>query len=86
MLQLQPEGRNRLRALRGEVVNGRFSPVALDSHLLKNGQKDHYAIRSGGCGGRLLGRELNLTRDDCVEIIAWLEEAFKAGREENVEA
>ena len=54
----------------------RYTVVALKSCRYS----EHYAVRVGGSGGRVLGRELGLDRDKSDLLRRLLEQEFEAGR------
>lgn len=64
-----------------------YQPYALESGVTKrHGRLDHYAVRIGGAGGRVIARDWQLTRDQAVQLCSLLEQARELGREEMIES
>lgn len=57
----------------------RFQPYALSGSDPNGPTVDRYAVRFGGCGGRVIGRDWRLTRDQAQELCWLLQDAFDLG-------
>jgi len=57
-----------------------------EPYSLQGDPHERYAVRIGGCGGQVVARDWNLSRDQAATLCELLEDAREAGREEGVEA
>lgn len=56
-----------------------FQPYSLTGSNPNGYSREHYAVRFGGCGGRVIGREWGLTSDQAQDLCWLLQEAFDLG-------
>jgi len=60
-----------------------YQPIALATVVYVGRDREpQYGARVGGCGGRIIGRDLLLDRDRAALLCELLESAREAGREE----
>ena len=66
---------------------GHYQPYALDSGVRNHSDTGGtYAVRIGGCGGRIVARDWGLSLYRAQELCRLLEQAFSCGAETGVEA
>jgi hypothetical protein len=64
-----------------------YTPYHLSQSIRVGRDYDaQYGVRVGGSGGRIIGSELLLNRDQAVLLCSLLEQAHDAGREERIAA
>lgn len=52
---------------------------------MHGGEREHYAVRVGGIGGRIVGRELRLNQYRADLLREYLAQAFEDGRNDALE-
>ena len=63
-----------------------FQPYSLTGSNPNGPSTERYAVRFGGCGGKIIGRDWRLTRDQAQELCWMLQEAFDLGADLQVAA
>ena len=56
-----------------------FQPYSLTGSNPNGWAREQYAVRFGGCGGKVIARDWRLSRDQAAELCWLLQEAFELG-------
>ena len=65
-------------------MSNQFQPYALTGSNPNGLTVDRYAVRFGGCGGKIMGSDWSLTRDQAQDLCWLLQDAFDLGKQRSL--